>query len=261
MGRKKSEEEQAPGAPMWMATFGDLMSLLLTFFVLLLSFSTIQEADFNNAMGSLQGALGMLTSPHEKINFIIRKFAKPVSYRYRFIRQGEISSFKRPEVDFEHQKQDYQDSLPDVMEEVTTEARLYGIADLVSVDYYEKGIKIRIPGSVLFEEGTDKLKENEVAYKILDKVIEVVSNLAYGISIEGHTDNKRIETREFDSNWELASARAISVLKYFQDKGIDPRRLSAVSCGEYKPFMDNNTLRGRKLNRRVEINLDVSKKN
>lgn len=261
MGKKKSSDEAPVGAPAWMATFGDLMTNLLTFFVLLLSFSTVQQEDFNNAMGSLQGALGLLNSTHESINFIVRTFAKPVSYRFRFVRQGQISSFKRPEYDLNYQSTEYHDTLTDVVEEITAEAKLYGVADLISVDFHEKGIKIRIPGVILFDESDNKLKDDEKTFKLLDKMIEVINKLPYYVTIEGHTDNKPISSNKFDSNWELASGRAMTVLKYLQSKGVEPKRMAAVSYGEFQPYTDNETLKGRKLNRRIEINFDVSKQN
>ena len=80
MARKKKVDEAPAGAPLWMATFGDLMSLLLTFFVLLISFSTIAEHDFNAAMGSLQGALGALRDPHDKISIINRQRSRTLIY-------------------------------------------------------------------------------------------------------------------------------------------------------------------------------------
>lgn len=258
--RGKGNEGGGGGAPAWMATFGDLMSLLLTFFVLLLSFSTIQVTDFNAAMGSLRGALGMFSDTAHKVWFITRERARPLSYHYRFVRQGRIAGYKTDqEIPLIFMKNEYRNSLTDMVEEITTFSRAQGVADLVSVDYYEKGVKIRLPSVLLFETASARLKDDPRTDAILSKVVELIENLPYGISIEGHTDDTRISTPRYASNWELSSARALSVLRYFERRGIAPERLEAVALGKERPYSDNRTLLGRKLNRRVEINLDVSR--
>jgi chemotaxis protein MotB len=112
---------------------------------------------------------------------------------------------------------------------------------------------------LLFEEGNDVLKRDAATEKLLQKVIVLTENLPYSLSIEGHTDDTPISNLEFGSNWELSSNRAIAVLEYFVGQGVVPERLQAVGHGSFKPYASNQTLRGRKLNRRVEINLDVTR--
>lgn len=261
MGKKKKEDEQAPGAPMWMATFGDLMSLLLTFFVLLLSFSTMNVEDFNEAMGSLQGALGVMTEAFERIQLVSRDFRRPVSSHYRFIRKGTISTYKvNEDVSLVFKSQDMRNELTDFQESITRYLDSHGMADSVTVDYNEKGVKIRIPGHILFDSAGAEIKRDQKTTDFLQKLVELLKQVQYGISIEGHTDNRIIENEDYDSNWNLSSDRAISVLNYFNQGGIRAERMFAVAKAEHEPFMDNETLRGRKMNRRVEVNLDVSRK-
>lgn len=124
----------------------------------------------------------------------------------------------------------------------------------VKLEMMEKGLVITVVGDLLFDSGKAKIRRE--AYPVLNKVSEVlkedVPNLNVGI--EGHTDNQPIKHSGWKSNWELSSARALSVLHYLvNEKGISPDRLSAIGYGEYRPVASNDTGQGRQLNRRVEI--------
>ena len=92
------------------------------------------------------------------------------------------------------------------------------------------------------------------AYTVLGSLAGVIRDMPYPIRVEGHTDNVPIHTRRYPSNWELSTARAVNVVKYFADAGqIDPQRLSAVGYGESKPLVANDSAQNRAKNRRVEI--------
>lgn len=124
----------------------------------------------------------------------------------------------------------------------------------VSLAMQDKGLVITVVGDLLFDSGKAKIRRQ--AYSVLDKVASIlksdVPNLDVGI--EGHTDNQPIVHSGWKSNWELSSARALSVLHYLvNEKGILPDRLSAIGYGEYRPVTSNDTAEGRQLNRRVEI--------
>ena len=113
---------------------------------------------------------------------------------------------------------------------------------------------ITVVGDVLFDSGKAKVKSE--GYAILDKVSAVLKEDVpqLNIGIEGHTDNVPIQYSSWKSNWELSTARALSVLHYLVDKdGISPERVSAIGYGEYSPVASNDTREDRKLNRRVEI--------
>lgn len=124
----------------------------------------------------------------------------------------------------------------------------------ISLNMKDKGLVISFVADVLFDSGQAKIKP--AAYASLNKVAQVlqenVPNL--NIGIEGHTDNVPIKISHWKSNWELSTARALSVLHYLVDrKGISPDRISAIGYGEYRPVAANDTREGRQLNRRVEI--------
>ncbi|MDD5568610.1 MAG: OmpA family protein [Candidatus Omnitrophica bacterium] len=124
----------------------------------------------------------------------------------------------------------------------------------VKLQMMEKGLVITVVGDVLFDSGKAKIKHS--AYPLLNKVAVVLKdNMAnFNVGIEGYTDNVPIKHSSWKSNWELSTARALSVLHFLaNDKGISPERLSAIGFGEYRSVSDNDTKEGRKLNRRVEI--------
>lgn len=124
----------------------------------------------------------------------------------------------------------------------------------VRLEMAEKGLAIIFLAEVLFDSGKADIKRDALA--VLDKVTEVLQeNIGdRNIGIEGHTDNEPIKYSGWKSNWELSTARATSVLHYIVDeKGIEPRRVSATGYGEYRPVSSNDTSEGRRQNRRVEI--------
>lgn len=124
----------------------------------------------------------------------------------------------------------------------------------VKLQMMEKGLVITVLGDVLFDSGKAKIRPE--AYAILDKVASVLKENVpeFNVGIEGHTDNAPIKVSGWKSNWELSTARALSVLHYLVEKdGISPDRLSAIGYGEYRPVASNDTREDRQLNRRVEI--------
>ncbi len=231
MARKK-QEECPPGAPGWITTFSDLMSLLLTFFVLIVSFSSIQQVKFQKALGSLKAYLGVL--PKQESAFYQRQLVMP-----QMTDEGS-RRMKR---------------LAKELKKLIKKRRLQ---QQIKYEFTSKGLLIRIDSPVLFDLGKANIKPN--AYPILDKVVEMTRDWDNEIRIEGHTDDLPIHNSRFPSNWELSAARALSVLRYFIGKGIEPQRLAAVGYGEYHPLVPNSSPENRARNRRVEIYIEKKEK-
>lgn len=230
--KKKKEEDKPTGAPAWMVTYGDMMTLILTFFVLLLSFSIIEEEKFRAAMGAFKGALQPWT-PSVGGRAMIRK---------ERLRPGE---------------EDYLEVV-EQLEQVIEEAMLDA-----AVDVYQStgGVRLVFADPVLFDEGKAELKTG--AHGILVKVAELAKNLkGEEILVEGHTDDTPIRTSQFPTNWELSAARALKVLRFFQAQGVPPEKLAAVGYGEFRPRqkLPRTATRAEKsVNRRVEIFLRMRK--
>lgn len=123
----------------------------------------------------------------------------------------------------------------------------------VKVEMQGKGLVITFVSEVLFDSGKAKLRRD--SYEKLDKVAGVLNTTVadLDVGIEGHTDNQPIKRSGWKSNWELSTARALSVLHYLSDKSVAEPRLAAIGYGEYRPVASNDTKEGRQKNRRVEI--------
>jgi chemotaxis protein MotB len=124
----------------------------------------------------------------------------------------------------------------------------------VRLQMLERGLVITVVGDVLFDSGKATIKPE--AENILNKVSKVLKENVpqLNVGIEGHTDNEPIMHSGWKSNWELSTARALSVLHYLvENQGMSPERVSAIGYGEYRPVASNDTKDGRQLNRRVEI--------
>ncbi len=231
MAKPQKCPECPKGLPAWLATFGDLMSLLLTFFILLLSFSTTSEADFEKAIGSLHGALGVLDG--EPI------LTSPIKLNMPIIR-GDITE-ARP-------------TLKDAKAEIESEIEAEGQQENVEIIESEDGITIRIKDNAVFGSGDADIKAGILP--LLNKIGGVLARMPNPIEIEGHTDNLPIKNDAFPSNHWLSSARALGVLDVFQNEvGIAAERMTAIGHGEFRPLLDNDSEENRAANRRVEINV------
>lgn len=232
MGKKCKCPPEELGIPGWVVTYGDMMSLLLTFFILLLSFSSIQESKFKDAMESLQGALGVLKNPPSMMQLEHQIVAQP--------RQTDNS-----EVYYQLKK----------LEQYLVEQEL---DSSIEVEMTADGVNIRITDDFMFDSGRADLKP--VAADLITRIGGLLDGQGEEIVITGHTDSIPIHTARFPSNWELSAARAIAVARHFQGNGLDPARMRAVGFGEFRPLADNATVEGRALNRRVEILLKMKEK-
>ncbi|NLE23929.1 MAG: OmpA family protein [Clostridiaceae bacterium] len=241
MPKKKQEDVSKSGSPGWMTTYSDLMSLLLTFFILLYSFSSLDAKKFQDVANALQAVLT------GQSNITIFDHSPPAE-----------TSVDAPvavpdEDEFEFEIQEVYDQVKEYLEKEGLDAQ-------VSVTMNQKGILIDIKESVLFDLGKADIKQGSKV--ILDKLGQLIKTIDKDIVIEGHTDNLPINTFEFKSNWELSVIRAVNVLRYFVEvQGADPHRISATGYGEYQPIASNETDAGKAMNRRVNILLLVYPEN
>lgn len=227
--RKKKTEEPPKGAPLWVLTYGDCMSLLLCFFVMLQAYSTLEKEKFNQAMSSLKGALGVM--PYQK-----GAKPAPLASQRPLKREMKIPKGK-------HSK---------AVENLSKIIRQKNLGGIIKVRENSKGIHITIGDPALFETGRAEIKPSILP--VLAEIVNVINTGSENIRVEGHTDSIPIHNLQFKDNWELSIARALSVIRFVRSQnGIDPIRLQPVGCGEYHPVASNETEDGRALNRRVEI--------
>lgn len=238
-----------------MTTYSDLVTLLLTFFVLLYTFSSVDAAKFKGIAASLQLALtGQSgTSIFEEnppgLDSTIEEFVPtPGDDPDESSAQGEQSGDGYELLNREINRI-YQIVKGFVEEE--------GLGADVRLRTDRRGVIIDISDNILFDPGEAKLKSDSRI--LLDKLTKLIVAFDNNIIVEGHTDNVPINRSVFPTNWELSVNRATTVVRYFvEERNIAPNRLSAAGYGEYRPVVPNDTSENKALNRRVNILIEAT---
>lgn len=261
MANRKPDEPKK-GAPEWQTTFGDLMNLLLCFFVLLFAMSTIDEdkqeqivASFNNMFSVFDGGAsaigdGMLisngVSQLNELDQYINSTGK--------MDEGEVvdDDFAEAQDQVEEAKMQESEEMAERIREAIDEK---GLGDEIQIDITSQYVQLTLNGGVLFDSGSVEIKDE--AKEVLDQVGKILDRYAGGqVEIEGHTDNVPMSGAKYSNNDELSSGRALSVFNYLLSvTDLDPANLKHTGRGEYMPIADNSTPEGRSRNRRVEIKI------
>jgi len=238
-----------------MATFGDMMSLLLTFFVLLLSFANMDVQKFKDAMASVQGALvggptTMREAPDTSMlqlsDTVNNAVAPPVDKTPGYTPGGEAD--ERPDTETVAAGRRDLEALASLQEMVDDE----GMGDNVAVESTPRGLVVRVKGHLFFTGGADSLRKQ--SNQVLDEIAAILDAYPYDLTIEGHTDNVPIHTDRFPSNWELSTGRAIAVMRYLHKAHhIPSARMSVAGYADTHPLFPNDTPAHRTANRRVEF--------
>ena len=247
MARKK--EDAPAGAPAWMMTYGDLVTQMLTFFILLFTFSTLDTIKFRDAVISLQGAFGVLSGGTQILNLSDMPTSVPVKTdsnpQSQSVVQVKSLLDEKIKEDLEKKKEESKDKDAESTEVKESEPLILTILD-------ERGLRVRFTDPMLFELGKSDLNLDSV--DVLRDVADILAGLPNKIVVEGHTDDIPIRTARFKSNRELSAIRACEVLHFLvQEGGVDPSKVSAVGYSEYHPLKANDTAENRSSNRRVEI--------
>lgn len=224
------EEEEEPSAPFWMATFSDMATLLLAFFVMIVAMSEVEVKKFKEAMSYFQGRTGVL----------MHDAALPP------VRQQVITSPQQKEAEEMDAREARYEMLLQYLQE-------HDLDDKVKVDMREDGVNVLISDSVMFRSGEAILLPR--SRELLHHIASVLNDKMASVVVEGHTDNRPIHSSVYPSNWELSAARAASVVRYLiaQPGALPPAQYSAVGYGEFRPVASNESAEGRSKNRRVEI--------
>ena len=198
--REDELENELNRGALWAVTYGDMMSYLMIFFLIMFALYSSKDITSQMAMKGVEETFGQDTDIANTL------FSK------------------------------------------------HGIQQIAQVEISANKISINFADPILFAPGSDVLKES--SYPHLRRLTSVFKDLPNPVQIEGHTDNRPLgKSSKFKSNWELSSARAFSVLRFFLNEGVAPEKLSAVGYGEFKPIQTNETPEGRSKNRRIEINI------
>ncbi|MDE6024482.1 MAG: flagellar motor protein MotB [Lachnospiraceae bacterium] len=271
---KRKEPPAEEGSPAWMATFSDLMNLLLCFFVLLFASSTMDEgkiqkiaASFDNITfnvlndGSVSLVDGDLLSGGvtqiPDINSILTEAGKNIEGE-----TGEESVSSRSDAEKlsdDELKEELasrgEEQSEEMYEEIVQSAEAYRIDTIIQIDYTSQYVELELSGSILFEPGSAQIKDDSKMF--LQKIASILTKYRYCIiEIEGHTDNVPISNSRYENNRELSAERARSVYEYImeQENFIDSN-MKITGYGDSKPIASNATEEGRAKNRRVSIKI------
>lgn len=230
VGRERKSAKGPPGAPAWMVTFGDLMSLLLTFFVLLLSFSVMEESKVSLAIASIQGALGVMDTS---------------TSIFEFQQVSEDRASPRSEV------------IERLARRLRRRMQVLGKDDNVSIEFNKKGgLKINLPSEMLFDSTKADLKpESTPVLGDIAAILSVVPDKF--VEVRGHTDNRPLRNSgRFRDNHDLSYERARNVMGYLTGPaGMRADEFEVIALGDSQPIASNDTEVGREANRRVEIQI------
>lgn len=241
MARKKKENSGGPSGSEWLATFSDTVTLLLTFFILLYSFSTVDSNKFKQIATALQNVLSGQGGV-SMLDYNPQKGTVPII--------GEQTD-SGPTTNIGQEESMY-DKVKEFVEK-------NGMQSTVQIKEDERGIIIQLKDNILFESAKADLREESKA--VLDKINSLINTFPNNIIVEGHTDNLPINTFKYESNWELSTARAVNVVRYFvESKGQNPSRFAAAGYGEFKPLVSNDSPENRAMNRRVNILIVATEK-
>lgn len=226
--RRKSGIGAEDNPDRWLLTYADLITLLLAFFVVMYSMSQVDAKKFGKIAEALNGVLkgGESIIPNPAATSEMDHVSPGI------LKLGDLKSIQR-KVEERFEK------LTKKRKEITSEIT-------------ERGLVIHILESTLFDQGSASLKNR--AIDVLDLIAREIVNVPNHIRIEGHTDNRPISNTIYPSNWELSSARATEVVRFYtRNHNISPDRISALGYGEYRPLRPNNSAENQATNRRVDI--------
>jgi len=244
MARRRKQPEEEGGGYYWMDTYGDLVTLLLCFFVLLYSFSSIDAQKWQELVGAFTGRS---TVPVEQLD---TKQIREQAIVVEGVEKREKEAESTPSV-----TKEFEEEFDALYEAIRYYVYINHLEDKMSVIREDGVIVIRFLEVILFNSGEAViLEEGQTVLNHIKSIIEENADIIRMLRIEGHTDNVPIHNAQFRSNWELSMARANAALRVFVDSGvISLDKLSAAAYGEYHPVETNETAEGRAANRRVDF--------
>ena len=270
---KPTHEDPPKGSPAWMSTFSDLMNLLLCFFVLLFSMSTVDTEKFEMVVQSLQSTFSILPSGGSTIGdgelissgvSMLEKFDIYFNSSSALPKGDEEPDDSVTNPDTTVTTEEAQETLENaglteseqMAEQVSRLLQSYGLENQVDVEFNEYYTLINLNGALLFNSGEATIREEVLP--VMEKIAVILNNYTNNlIEIEGHTDNVPPAAGEqYSDNDILSMYRALNVANYIRDNTtLDPAHIKSSGRGSYVPIADNSTAEGRAKNRRVEIKI------
>jgi chemotaxis protein MotB len=260
--KRKRPPEEEPRHAAWAIPYGDLVTLLLAFFVVLYAVSSVNEGKYHALSNTLftefngQKPPGSAPGSAPGSVAVSRPFpgqlAKPAVAESHEI-FADTATVTRKEAEEIARSHAESAALDKVADDVTAAMADLIKSNLVVVRRRGTTIEVEIRTDILFPSGSATLSPTAVG--VIGKLAQTLASLPNPVRVEGHTDSQPIDTVAFPSNWELSSARAASVVHLIANSGVDPARLSVIGRAQYSPAQSNATATGRNANRRVLISI------
>lgn len=247
MARRRKYVEESENHERWLVSYADFITLLFAFFVVMYAISSVNEGKYKVLSNALVNAFSNVTAEPGGQVIAVPTGVPPVAAKPTLKVDKAVSNEKAAERDkMKSVAQDIMEVLAPLVRE--------GKVKLLETS---RGITIEINDSILFAPAQAGLQP--VSVSAMQAIAEVLADTDFPITIEGHTDNLPINTAVFPSNWELSAVRATTVLRLFNDVGVDAARLTAIGYGDTRPVETNTTAEGRARNRRVSILIDSAR--
>ncbi|RXI98570.1 flagellar motor protein MotB [Anaerobacillus alkaliphilus] len=241
---RRRQQKQDKGAPKWMVTFSDLMTLILVFFILLFSMSVVDATKFRAVAESFQQRAIFEFYPS------LIPFENPAEDTN--VKRDPSNDVNDPFRDLKTKEKDNDYELDLLIQEVEQFLQENQLTEVISASRDDRGVVLVLQERTLFETGEAQILEG--AKPFLAKVGSLLETIPNLVKVEGHTDSRPISTFRYPSNWELSGARASSVIRYLiEENEIEPYRFLAVGYGDTRPVVPNTTVENLQKNRRVVI--------
>lgn len=233
----------------WLVSYADFITLLFAFFVIMYAISTADTQKFKAVSESLKAAFSA-----EFIDQSGRSSGKTLNqFEEQIPVGGMVMDMPVGKSNLRNEDNEELKRLADILEEsISYELGASDFAEKLQLTLEDRGLVVRLSAKDFYERGSAEVKRESLP--ILDQMAKVLKTVKRHIRIEGHTDNGKVSSEYYPSNWELSTSRATWIVRYFiQKHKFDPRNLEAAGYAEFKPVAPNNTEAGRAKNRRIEI--------
>ncbi|KNY26142.1 flagellar motor protein MotB [Pseudobacteroides cellulosolvens] len=254
------EEEQSEGAPEWMVTYSDLVTLLLTFFILLFSMATLDKQKFMEVAKSLRssfthtsnGEMFDTNKGKDMIAILESNNGYAKESKEGDSTEGEKEKSESATKDAKKELEKSKITMEDVKKELEITIKEEKISDNVKLLETQDKVILRIDSVILFDSGFADIKKSGLS--VLGKIGQMLKKLDNDIIVEGHTDSIPIHNSQYPSNWELSAKRSINVVLFLaKQSGLPSQQLTSTASGEFKPILPNNSEANRAKNRRIDI--------
>ena len=254
---KKHEHEDHVNHEAWAIPYGDLVTLLLAFFVVMYATSSVNEGKYKVLSDSLNAAFRGAPRTMEPIAIGDKPAKAKGDDTVAGIKPGQVMKLDADKA-LEKQKQEsqaenatLQGHLQQMSEDLETAMQDLIDQEMIRIERTPSWVEVEIKADILFPSGSAEIEAS--AMTALERIAVILAERPYPIRIEGHTETRPIKTSQFPSNWELSAARAARIVRLFEGHGIGPGRMVVAGLGENRPLSDNTTEEGRNRTRRVTI--------